>query len=117
MPWCGSYRVRGHAPHKPRCLRLALKIVTHARVTHINTDKDGRVTGVLYPKGRQLYFQPAKLVLLAGYVFENTRLFLLSKSKAYPRRSSREGLFAAVATSAASSDGGPRPDKALLGAT
>jgi gluconate 2-dehydrogenase alpha chain len=61
-----------------------LKIVTHARVTHVNTDKDGRITGVLYLKGRQLYFQPAKVVLLAGYVFENSRLLLLSKSKAYP---------------------------------
>ena len=30
------------------------------------------------------YFQPAKVVLLASYTYENVRLLLLSKSKAYP---------------------------------
>ncbi len=30
------------------------------------------------------YFQPAKVVLLASYTYENSRLLLLSKSKAYP---------------------------------
>ena len=32
------------------------------------------------------YFQPAKVVLLASYTYENSRLLLLSKSKAYPER-------------------------------
>ena len=32
------------------------------------------------------YFQPAKVVLLASYTYENTRLLLLSKSKAFPER-------------------------------
>src|SRR5262249_23561183 len=30
------------------------------------------------------YFQPAKVVLVGSYTYENTRLLLLSKSKAYP---------------------------------
>ena len=30
------------------------------------------------------FFQPAKVVLLAGYTYENSRLLLLSKSSAYP---------------------------------
>ena len=30
------------------------------------------------------YFQPAKVVLLASYAYENVRLLLLSKSKAFP---------------------------------
>ena len=30
------------------------------------------------------YFQPAKVVLVAGYTYENVRLLLLSKSKAFP---------------------------------
>ena len=45
----------------------------------------GRATGVSYLKGGREFFQPAELVILATYVYENTRLLLLSKSKAYPK--------------------------------
>ena len=45
---------------------------------------DGRVSGVNYLKDGTEYFQPADVVLLASYVYENVRLLLLSKSKAYP---------------------------------
>lgn len=61
-----------------------LKVVAEARVTSIEVDANGRVTGVLYIKDGQEYFQPADVVLVAGYVYENVRLLLLSKSKAYP---------------------------------
>lgn len=61
-----------------------LKVVTHARATHIDTDKHGRVTGVHYLKGGRMFFQPASVVLLASYTYENSRLLLLSRSKAYP---------------------------------
>jgi gluconate 2-dehydrogenase alpha chain len=47
-------------------------------------DRSGRVTGVNYLKGGQEYFQPAEVVLLAGYTYENVRMLLLSKSKPYP---------------------------------
>jgi gluconate 2-dehydrogenase alpha chain len=59
-------------------------VVPEARVTSIEVDDTGRVTGVIYIKGNQDYFQPADVVLVAGYVYENVRLLLLSKSKAYP---------------------------------
>jgi gluconate 2-dehydrogenase alpha chain len=59
-------------------------VVAEARVTTIEVDTNGRVTGVTYIKGGQEYFQPADVVLVAGYVYENVRLLLLSKSKAYP---------------------------------
>src|SRR6266850_1959720 len=59
-------------------------IVTEARVTTIEVDNNGRITGVNYVKGGQEYFQPADAVLMAGYIYENVRLLLLSKSKAYP---------------------------------
>ena len=36
------------------------------------------------PEGRSEYFQPAKVVVLSSYIYENTRLLLLSTSKAYP---------------------------------
>jgi gluconate 2-dehydrogenase alpha chain len=61
-----------------------LTVVTNARVFHINLGSDGRVTGVLYLKGGETYFQPADAVLLSAYAWENTRLLLLSQSKAFP---------------------------------
>ena len=61
-----------------------LKIFDKAHVTRIATGTDGRVTGVTYLKDNKEYFQPAKVVLVAGYTYENTRLLLLSKSKAFP---------------------------------
>jgi gluconate 2-dehydrogenase alpha chain len=61
-----------------------LKIVAEARVTHIEVDKNGRATGVSYLKGGNQFFQPADVVILSTYVYENNRLLLLSKSKAFP---------------------------------
>ena len=62
-----------------------LKVVIQAHVTTIAVDdRSGRVTGVNYLKGGQEYFQPAEVVLLAGYTYENVRMLLLSKSKPYP---------------------------------
>jgi gluconate 2-dehydrogenase alpha chain len=62
-----------------------LKVVTLARVTEINSDSNGRVTGVTYVKGNDQYFQPASVVLLGTYTYENTRLLLLSHSRSYPK--------------------------------
>ena len=42
------------------------------------------MTGVTYVTDGVEYFQPAKVVLLASYTYENTRTLLLSKSKAFP---------------------------------
>src|SRR5262245_29809212 len=39
---------------------------------------------VVYLKGGEEYNQPADVVLLAGYTYENVRLLLLSKSKPKP---------------------------------
>ena len=61
-----------------------LEVVTQATVTTIEVDANGRVSGVNYIRDGMEYFQPADVVLLASYVYENVRLMLLSKSKAYP---------------------------------
>ena len=61
-----------------------LSVVTEAHVTTIEVGANGRVSGVNYIKGGTEYFQPAKVVLVASYVYENARLLLLSKSKAFP---------------------------------
>ena len=61
-----------------------LTIFDNAQVTRIQADNNGKVTGVLYIRDGKEYFQPAKVVLVASYAYENARLLLLSKSKAYP---------------------------------
>jgi len=61
-----------------------LDVVTDAHVTEINVDGNGRVTGVTYVKGTEVFFQPASVVLLAMYTYENVRTLLLSTSKAFP---------------------------------
>jgi gluconate 2-dehydrogenase alpha chain len=62
-----------------------LKIVTRAHVTTIAVDDStGRASGVNYIRDGQEYFQPADVILLAGYTYENVRLLLLSKSKGFP---------------------------------
>ena len=61
-----------------------LKVVTRAHVTTLEVGSNGRVTGVNYVVGSNEYFQPAKVVLIASYTYENVRLLLLSKSRTYP---------------------------------
>ncbi len=69
-----------------------LTIADKAQVTRIVAGDDGKVTGVTYIRDGKEYFQPAKVVLLASYTYENSRLLLLSKSKAYPNGlSNRQG--------------------------
>ena len=60
-------------------------IADKSQVTRILSDRNGRVTGVQYIRDGQEYFQPARVVLLASYTYENSRLLLLSKSKAFPQ--------------------------------
>ena len=68
-----------------------LQVVTQAIATSVTfDDRSGRVTGVVYVKGGQEYFQPADVVLLASYTYENVRLLLLSKSKAFPERARQQ---------------------------
>jgi len=62
-----------------------LKVVTYAHVTTVVVDeRTGRVTGVHYVSGGEEYFQPADVVLLASYTYENVRLLLLSTSQPFP---------------------------------
>lgn len=61
-----------------------LRVETSARVLGIELDDQGLAAGVTYVKGGRLLFQPAKLVLVATFVFENVRLLLTSTSRAFP---------------------------------
>jgi len=70
----------------PKALETGrFKVVTQAHVTTVEVDKNGRVSGVTYIQEGQTFFQPASVVLIAGYTIENTRILLLSKSSAYPQ--------------------------------
>ncbi len=66
-----------------------LKIVPNARVTTIEVDRKGRASGVAsyVLKGGEQDLLPAGRAscVLCTYVYENTRLLLLSKSKAFPK--------------------------------
>jgi gluconate 2-dehydrogenase alpha chain len=69
-----------------------LGVVTQAIVTSVAVDeRSGRVRGVSYLKGGEEYFQPADVVLLAGYTYENVRMLLLSKSKPFPNGLANNG--------------------------
>ena len=61
------------------------KAVTGATVTSINVDNQGRASGVTYLSNGEEFFQPAKVVLIASFAYENSRLLLVSKSSAYPK--------------------------------
>jgi gluconate 2-dehydrogenase alpha chain len=60
-----------------------LEIVTEAHVTHVLVDAEGRASGVEYLRDGETYVQPADVVLLGCYVYENVRLMLMSTSAAY----------------------------------
>jgi gluconate 2-dehydrogenase alpha chain len=61
-----------------------LEIRENSRVMKILSDSSGRVTGVKYRgPGGKMFEQRAKFVILGGYVYENSRMLLLSKSDAY----------------------------------
>ena len=87
--WTGCYtdaKVQTNVDYIPAAEKTKnLKVVPLATALSIEVDSEGRVSGVLYLKGRREYFQPAKVVVLAAYTYENVRLLLLSTSKAYPK--------------------------------
>jgi gluconate 2-dehydrogenase alpha chain len=69
----------------PKALETGkLRVVPRAHVTTVEVGGDGLVRGVNYVVGNNEYFQPARAVLLACYTYENVRLLLLSKSRAFP---------------------------------
>ena len=62
-----------------------LRIETGARVTRIESGDDGLVTGATYVQDGRERFCAARVVLLAAFTYENTRLLLFSRSPAHPR--------------------------------
>jgi gluconate 2-dehydrogenase alpha chain len=61
-----------------------LRVETGARVTSIEVTRDGLASGARYVKDGLEQFIAARTVLLCSFVYENTRLLLLSRSPAHP---------------------------------
>ncbi|MFL5032767.1 MAG: GMC family oxidoreductase, partial [Xanthobacteraceae bacterium] len=61
------------------------KLVTGAMCYRVNSDNSGRVTGVAYygPDGSDNTIE-AELVILSTFIYDNTRLLLLSKTDRFP---------------------------------
>src|SRR6201997_736631 len=61
------------------------KLVTGAMCYRVNSDNSGRVTGVAYygPDGSDNTIE-ADLVILSPFIYDNTRLLLLSKTSKFP---------------------------------
>ena len=64
------------------------KLVTGAMCYRVNSDNSGTVTGVRYygPDGSDNTIE-AELVILTPFIYDNTRLLLLSKTDKFPERS------------------------------
>jgi gluconate 2-dehydrogenase alpha chain len=61
------------------------KLLTGATCYHVNTDNSGRATGVSYygPDGSDNTIE-AEVVILAPFIYDNTRLLLISKTGKFP---------------------------------
>jgi gluconate 2-dehydrogenase alpha chain len=61
------------------------KLITGAMAYRVNSDNTGRVTGVAYygPNGSDNTIE-AEMVILSTFIYDNTRLLLLSKSQKFP---------------------------------
>jgi gluconate 2-dehydrogenase alpha chain len=61
------------------------KLITGAMCCRVNSDNSGRVTGVVYygPDGSDNTIE-AEIVILTPFIYDNTRLLLLSKTDKFP---------------------------------
>jgi choline dehydrogenase-like flavoprotein len=71
--------------HIPDALAHGAEIRANSMVTKVAVDDEhGRATGVVYIRDGHEHFQPARLVVVAGYSIETPRLLLLSSSRRFP---------------------------------
>lgn len=68
----------------PRALRAGAEIRDLAMVGRIETDDNGRATGLHYHREGRWRFQRARNVVVAGYAIETPRLLLNSASAVFP---------------------------------
>ncbi|HEX7005439.1 MAG TPA: GMC family oxidoreductase [Trueperaceae bacterium] len=77
----------GITTHTPLALQSGrYRIRAHAKVIGVETNDQGLATGLTYVDqltGEE-HFQPAEVVVLAGYTLSNVRMLLLSRSREHP---------------------------------
>lgn len=76
----------GVTTHLPMAAKTGhYNVRTGCHVLGVETGRDGRATGVRYVDATGAeHFQPADIVVLAGYTLSNVRLLLLSTGDAHP---------------------------------
>jgi choline dehydrogenase-like flavoprotein len=70
--------------HIPDALEHGVEIRAGCMATRVEVDETGRCTGVTYFEGEHECFQPADVVVVAGYSIETPRLLLHSTSPRFP---------------------------------
>jgi len=70
--------------HIPKAIQLGAEVVSDSMVTQIQTNKDGRATGVTFVHDGKTYEQKARIVILANFVVETPRLLLHSANARFP---------------------------------
>lgn len=72
-----------HVTYVPKAVRAGAEIRDRARVTHLETDAEGRIDGVVYWRDGVEQRQQADVYILAAFCIENPRLLLHSAAGRY----------------------------------
>jgi choline dehydrogenase-like flavoprotein len=70
--------------HIPKSIQLGAEVISDSMVTQIQTNANGRVTGVMFVHEGKAYEQKARVVILANFVVETPRLLLHSADTRFP---------------------------------
>jgi choline dehydrogenase-like flavoprotein len=70
--------------HLPDAIAHGVEVRADSHAVRIETDDDGRATGVTYDQGGRLHFQRAAAVAVCGYAIETPRLLLNSATPRHP---------------------------------
>lgn len=69
----------------PKAVLAGAEVRDRARVTQLETDEAGRVSGIVYQREGETHWQEADVVILSAFCVENPRLLLHSATGAYPQ--------------------------------
>ena len=69
----------------PKAVIAGAEVRDRARVTRLETDASGRISGVVYQRDGETHRQEADVVILSAFCVENPRLLLHSASGAFPQ--------------------------------
>ena len=73
-----------HLNYVPKAVLAGAEVRDRARVTLLDSDADGRITGVVYQRAGREERVEADVVLLSAFCIENPRLLLHSATSAFP---------------------------------